>query len=163
MLHFPRPPGASPRLSRHNHRPCLPGLRSQSGRCPSRSHNRNWFQHRLRFPRFGIIDDGVEYTHPDLDANYDTTLDYDSRGTFPAPESQPDDDAYTSASTDRHGTTVAGVIGAELDNVIGGAGVGAALIICAIAGCFGGDDEDGGDDGADGNDGLTSGDGNDGT
>ncbi len=41
--------------------------------------------------------------------------------------------------------------------MIGGAGVGAALIICALAGCFGSSDEDGGDDGGTGNDSIDGG------
>ena len=52
----------------------------------------------------GIIDDGVQYDHPDLSANYDTTLDHDARDG--------DDDAAPGTSSDIHGTTVAGVIAA---------------------------------------------------
>ncbi len=63
----------------------------------------------------GIIDDGVAYDHPDLAANYNTTLDYDARDL--------DNDAYPSDPTDGHGTSVAGVIGAALNNSTGGAGV----------------------------------------
>ncbi len=63
----------------------------------------------------GVIDDGIEYTHDDLDDNYNTALDYDARNG--------DSDAYASASTDKHGTAVAGVIAAEMNNGLGGAGV----------------------------------------
>jgi len=63
----------------------------------------------------GLIDDGVDYTHPDLAPNYGFALDYDARDG--------DLDAYPSDPTDKHGTTVAGVIGAALNNGIGGAGV----------------------------------------
>ncbi len=49
----------------------------------------------------GIVDDGFAYTHPDLAANYDTSVDYDVRDG--------DNDAYGAGG---HGTKVAGVIGA---------------------------------------------------
>ncbi|MCC7486074.1 MAG: S8 family serine peptidase, partial [Burkholderiales bacterium] len=74
-----------------------------------------WDEFRGAGVTVGLLDDGVEYTHPDLVANYDTTLDYDARDN--------DFDAYTSSSGDRHGTTVAGTIGAALDNATGGSGV----------------------------------------
>jgi subtilisin family serine protease/Ca2+-binding RTX toxin-like protein len=63
----------------------------------------------------GVIDDGIEYTHTELAGNYDFALDYDSRDL--------DFDAFPADSTDKHGTTVAGVIAAALDNAAGGAGV----------------------------------------
>ncbi len=63
----------------------------------------------------GLIDDGVEYTHPDLAANYNTAIDYDALNQ--------DNDAFTSLSTDQHGTSVAGVIAAVQGNGIGVVGV----------------------------------------
>ncbi len=54
----------------------------------------------------GVVDDGVQYTHPDLDGNYDTALDYDYGGN--------DSDAAPGAS-DYHGTAVGGLIAAERD------------------------------------------------
>ena len=63
----------------------------------------------------GIIDDGVQHSHPDLNANYDTTLDHDARDG--------DDDAAPGTSNDNHGTVVAGVIAGVEGNDIGGAGV----------------------------------------
>ncbi|MCP5229071.1 S8 family serine peptidase [Accumulibacter sp.] len=74
-----------------------------------------WDDYRGAGVVVGVIDDGVDYTHPDLAANYAFALDYDARDL--------DFDAYPSDSTDRHGTTVAGVIAAALDNGEGGAGV----------------------------------------
>jgi subtilisin family serine protease len=74
-----------------------------------------WDDYRGAGVIVGVIDDGVEYTHPDLAANYALELDYDARDG--------DDDAYPSDSSDKHGTTVAGVIAAALDNGAGGAGV----------------------------------------
>ena len=63
----------------------------------------------------GLIDDGVEYTHPDLAANYNTALDWDSRNN--------DNDAFTSSTSDQHGTSVAGVIAAVEGNGTGVVGV----------------------------------------
>ncbi|WP_416896171.1 MAG: S8 family serine peptidase [Minwuia sp.] len=72
-----------------------------------------WEDYRGEGVTVGIIDDGVEHTHPDLIANYDTTIDNDSR----------DGDADAMAvGDDRHGTAVAGIIAAD-DNALGGSGV----------------------------------------
>lgn len=62
----------------------------------------------------GIIDDGVNYNHTDLDGNYNTSIDWDARDN--------DADANTTASGDGHGTKVAGVIAAEA-NGTGAVGV----------------------------------------
>ena len=62
----------------------------------------------------GIIDDGVQHSHPDLSANYDTTLDHDARDG---------DDNAAPGTSDNHGTAVAGVIAAVEGNGIGGTGV----------------------------------------
>ena len=58
--------------------------------------------------RVGVVDDGVEYTHLDLDGNYvsDLQFDYGSNDTDPFP-----------GSGDFHGTAVAGLIAAENDGV----------------------------------------------
>jgi len=63
----------------------------------------------------GVIDDGVEYTHPDLAANYDTSLDYDARNN--------DNDAFSSSSSDAHGTSTSGTIAAVQGNGTGVVGV----------------------------------------
>ncbi len=69
----------------------------------------------------GIIDNGFDIVHRDLDGNYDTTRDLDLRDG--------DDDASavdpgTSAQGgDNHGTQVAGVVGAEQGNDFGVVGV----------------------------------------
>ena len=63
--------------------------------------------------RVGVIDDGFDYRHADLAANYDISADYDFRAG--------DSDAAAEAG-DNHGTTVAGVIAAD-DNGIGAVGV----------------------------------------
>ena len=74
-----------------------------------------WNDYTGKGVKVGIVDDGVDYLHPDLAANYRTDLDYDALDR--------DNDAYSSASGDKHGTAVAGIIGADIDNGVGGAGV----------------------------------------
>ncbi|MEF8729709.1 MAG: S8 family serine peptidase [Accumulibacter sp.] len=76
---------------------------------------RVWDDYRGAGVIVAVIDDGVEYTHPDLVANYRSDLDYDTRDL--------DADASPGDSSDRHGTTVSGVIAAALNNGAGGAGV----------------------------------------
>lgn len=74
-----------------------------------------WNDYTGRGVTVGVIDDGIDYRHQDLDGNYNTALDYDARDR--------DGDAMTSDSTDSHGTFVAGVIAAEMNNGYGGSGV----------------------------------------
>lgn len=61
-----------------------------------------------------IVDDGLEYEHPDLAANCDTEIDYDYRDgdDDPAP-------AADGEKPDTHGTAVAGVCAAVGNNGIG--------------------------------------------
>ena len=63
----------------------------------------------------GINDTGVEHTHPDLNDNYDTSIDYDFYHN--------DNDAYPVSTYDNHGTAVAGMVAAEANNGIGVVGV----------------------------------------
>ncbi len=61
----------------------------------------------------GVIDDGFDYNHPDLNDNYNRNIDYDYN----------DNDYYPyGTNTNSHGTNVAGIIAAE-KNGIGGVGV----------------------------------------
>ena len=62
----------------------------------------------------GDVDDGIEYTHPDLVAGINTAIDYDAV--------VPDNDAFAEAG-ENHATTVAGTIVATPNNGIGVAGV----------------------------------------
>ena len=59
--------------------------------------------------KVGVIDDGFDYNHTDLNPNYLFNLDYDTRtgGT----------DAFGDPTADKHGTTVMGVIGAARDGI----------------------------------------------
>ena len=61
-----------------------------------------------------IIDDGVQRTHPDLDGNYSRGKDWDFRDNDTDP---------SGVDGDNHGTAVAGIIGANANNGIGGVGV----------------------------------------
>src|SRR5262249_7225004 len=58
----------------------------------------------------GIFDDGIEYSHHDLNDNYDPTkhLIYNNQVLDPAP---------TTSDEAKHGTAVAGVIAAEADGI----------------------------------------------
>jgi len=72
-----------------------------------------WDEYRGSGAIVGVVDDGVEYNHPDLIDNYDQTLDHDSNSN--------DSDA-NALRGDTHGTPVAGLIAAD-DNGVGTVGV----------------------------------------
>lgn len=65
---------------------------------------RAWADYTGRGVRIGIIDEGIDYTHSDLRANYNTALDRDFADN--------DFDAMAMAGNN-HGTAVAGVIAAD--------------------------------------------------
>ena len=73
-----------------------------------------WYDYIGRGVTIGVIDEGVEYTHPDLAAGMNTALDYDALSG--------DNDPFPN-SAERHGTAVSGMIVAQPDNGIGVAGV----------------------------------------
>jgi Ca2+-binding RTX toxin-like protein len=64
----------------------------------------------------GVYDDGVQFTHPDLNDNYNSALHFVYLGQVYNP-------VPISSVTDGHGTAVAGLIAAEAGNGIGGVGV----------------------------------------
>lgn len=72
----------------------------------------------------GIVDDGMEYTHPDLAAKYRPDLSFDYFSFDPDPAAN--------IFSDWHGTAVAGVAAADTDNVIGVAGVAPDSELAAI-------------------------------
>lgn len=74
-----------------------------------------WSQYSGRGVRVAVIDDGIQHTHPDLQANYDATRDYDA--------GQGDEDAAPVLERDNHGTAIAGIIAATHGNGIGAVGV----------------------------------------
>ncbi len=63
----------------------------------------------------GVVDDGLQYAHPDLFANSNTTIDYDYLFF--------DDDPAPTSTQDSHGTAVGGLIGAVGNNGVGVTGV----------------------------------------
>lgn len=65
-----------------------------------------------------IIDDGIEYTHPDLRRNYDpkASFDYNDNDDDPFPR-------YTADNINKHGTRCAGEVAAEINNSVCGVGV----------------------------------------
>ncbi len=65
----------------------------------------------------GIVDDGVQFTHPDIRPNYDITLDYDWN------DNTHFDPSPSQRNGDFHGTSVAGVAAARGGNKIGVCGV----------------------------------------
>src|SRR6266404_5235454 len=64
--------------------------------------------------KIGIVDDGIDYNHPDLAPHYLFNLQYDAVTA--------DGSAYGNPSYDWHGTTVAGILAAA-DNGVGVVGV----------------------------------------
>lgn len=74
-----------------------------------------WDDFRGNGITIGFVDDGMQYTHPDLAGNYNTAIDYDLETDTP-------DGAPRSAS-DEHGTTTGGMAAAVGNNGIGVTGV----------------------------------------
>jgi photosystem II stability/assembly factor-like uncharacterized protein/subtilisin-like proprotein convertase family protein len=68
-----------------------------------------------------VMDDGLQYTHPDLQPNYLSSLSWDFFGNDPDPAPTTGGNCETTA--DCHGTAVAGVVAARGGNEIGVRGV----------------------------------------
>ena len=88
-----------------------------------------WDDYRGEGVVIGIVDDGVDWQHPDLDNYYEDTLDYD----YCDDDGDPSPDYY-----DGHGTSAAGVAAAAGNNTIGVSGAapkaglaGLLLIACS--------------------------------
>ena len=95
-------PGIIDAASVHND-PSLPGywhLGGTGGATKGVNVTDVWDEFRGAGVVIAFVDDGVEYTHPELAPNYALGLDYDARDI--------DFDAYPSDPADRHGTAVAG-------------------------------------------------------
>lgn len=78
----------------------------------------------------GVVDDGVQGTHADLQANYVAALSHDFRGHDDDPS--PNASGPCGTSADCRGTSVAGVAAARGDNGAGGSGVAPLASIAAI-------------------------------
>jgi subtilisin family serine protease len=99
-----------------------------------------WDTYRGTGITVAVIDDGFQYTHPDLAANANTAIHYDYRDgdNDPKPEGAGD-------KADSHGTATAGVIAARGNNGIGAAGVAfeASLVGLRLIGGNAGDTQEG--------------------
>ncbi|MFB2552798.1 S8 family serine peptidase [Ensifer soli] len=76
---------------------------------------RIWDEYTGRGVHVAVYDDGLQYIHPDLAANYDASFHFRYQNVTYDPTPIADDDA--------HGTSVAGLIGAVAGNGIGGVGI----------------------------------------
>ena len=74
-----------------------------------------WDRYRGAGVVIGIVDDGLQYDHPDLAPNYTAAYSYNFNGHTADP--------YPSLSSDTHGSQVAGLAGARGNNSIGVCGV----------------------------------------
>ena len=100
-----------------------------------------WDNYRGTGIIIGVIDDGLQYAHPDLAANAMTSIHYDYRDNDndPKPEG-------VGAAADSHGTATAGVIAAVGNNTLGLAGVAfdSKLVGLRLIGGTAGDAQEGG-------------------
>lgn len=75
-----------------------------------------WDTYKGNGVHIGIVDDGVQQDHPDLQANIDASLEYDFNGQDTDPSPDP-------SNGDNHGTSVAGVAAGVGNNGVGVSGV----------------------------------------
>jgi subtilisin-like proprotein convertase family protein len=80
-----------------------------------------WRYYRGEGIRVGVVDDGLDYRHPDLAANCDVEWGWDYRDDDddPAPEGEPGSGLQGQPKADAHGTAVAGLIAAAGNNGLG--------------------------------------------
>ena len=71
-----------------------------------------------------VYDEGVQYTHPDLNDNYDASMHFTYNGVVYDP--------MPITGNQGHGTSCAGLIGAEANNGIGGTGVAYDVTITGV-------------------------------
>ncbi len=102
-----------------------------TGSTPFLGLERVWADYRGHGIKVGIWDTGVQKTHWDLDANYDSSRQVTISGTL--------NDGQPLTSSDGHGTSVAGLIAAE-NNGLGGVGIAFETKITAVR-IFGGKDD----------------------
>ncbi|MDB5321579.1 MAG: Alkaline phosphatase [Phycisphaerales bacterium] len=82
-----------------------------------------WDQYQGAGVVVGVVDDGLQYTHPDLAPNYDAIDSYDFNDNDPDPSPN---------SNDEHGTAVAGIVAAQGNNGIGVSGAAPQASIAGI-------------------------------
>ncbi|MFB2552922.1 S8 family serine peptidase [Ensifer soli] len=76
---------------------------------------RVWDEYTGRGVSVAVYDDGLQYDHPDLAANYDASKHFTYQGEVYDPMPLGEDDS--------HGTACAGIIGSVANNKVGGSGV----------------------------------------
>lgn len=84
-----------------------------------------WDSYRGSGVRIGIVDDGLQTTHPDLAANVDTTNDQDWNDSTP-------NDPSPAVAYDYHGTACAGVAAAVGGNSLGVSGAAPAATLVGL-------------------------------
>jgi subtilisin-like proprotein convertase family protein len=82
-----------------------------------------WDKYQGNGVTVAVVDNGVQYTHPDIAPNYDAADSYDFDDNDPDP---------MAISRDAHGTAVAGIVGARGNNGIGISGVAPQVNLAAI-------------------------------
>lgn len=84
-----------------------------------------WVNYRGAGIHINIVDDGLQYAHPDLASNYNAALSYDYRDgdADPRPEGSAGVNGQGNPNADSHGTATAGIAGARGNNAIGSSGV----------------------------------------
>ena len=106
-----------------------------------------WDSYRGTGITIGVIDDGLQYNHPDFAGNVNTAIDYDYRDDDddPKPEGTAGIDSKGKVNADSHGTATAGVIAARGNNGIGATGVAyeATLVGLRLIGGTAGDTQEG--------------------
>lgn len=78
-----------------------------------------WDEYTGAGVKVSVYDDGLQYTHPDLNDNYNATLHF----KYGTAVYDPKPIHLYNPNPDAHGTSVAGIIAAEGNNGIGGVGV----------------------------------------
>jgi subtilisin family serine protease/subtilisin-like proprotein convertase family protein len=91
-----------------------------------------WNKYRGQGITIAIVDDSLQWTHPDLAANVLTNIDYDFRDN--------DDDPSPGGNDDYHGTAVAGIAAARGNNTLGITGVAYEASLLGVR-LIGGDDQ----------------------
>jgi subtilisin-like proprotein convertase family protein len=89
---------------------------------------RIWGEYSGAGVHVGVYDDGIAYNHADLDGNYDATrhvLDNLGNPVDPYPD-------VAGSPGDAHGTSCAGIIGAEANNGAGGTGVASGASLTGV-------------------------------
>lgn len=83
-----------------------------------------WHDYTGAGVRIAVVDDGIDYLHPDLDNNYNQSADFDAARRI--------NNGFPVNRDDNHGTAVAGIIAGEANNGEGGVGVAYGATVSSI-------------------------------